>query len=47
MYIHAGGALGLIVSGFVAKNFGIPMAWIISGSILIITSIFVFVKNKK
>ena len=47
MYIHIGGALGLVVSGWVAKNIGIPIAWIISGSVLIITSIIVFVKNKK
>lgn len=47
MYIHIGGALGLVTSGWVAKNISIPSAWIISGSILIIMSIFVFVKNKK
>jgi MFS family permease len=47
MYTHIGGALGLVTFGWIAKNFGIPTAWIVSGSILTITSIVVFVKNKK
>lgn len=47
MYTHIGGALGLVTFGWIAKNFSIPTAWIISGSILIIMSIVVFVKNKK
>jgi MFS family permease len=47
MYTHIGGALGLVTFGWIAKDFGIPTAWIVSGSILTITSMVVFVKNKK
>jgi MFS family permease len=47
MYTHIGGALGLVASGWIAKDIGIPAAWIMSGLILIVMSIFVFVKNKK
>jgi sugar phosphate permease len=28
---HVGGAIGLMVTGFVAKQYGIPAAWLLSG----------------
>lgn len=33
---HIGGAIGLVTSGFIAQFYGIHVAWIISGSILIV-----------
>lgn len=45
MYQHAGGALGLFVSGCIAKYFGIGPAWIVSGSILVILSLLLYKKK--
>jgi len=38
---HFGGALGLLTSGFIAKYAGIPLAWIVSGFILVIVVLFI------
>jgi MFS family permease len=43
---HFGGALGLIVSGLIAKYAGIAPAWIVSGSLLIL-AILVLARNHK
>ncbi len=41
MIKHFGGALGLLVSGLIAKLAGINAAWIVSGSLMIIASLWV------
>ena len=41
MAFHIGGALGLVVSGALANSFGIPIAWIVSGTVLIIGTFMV------
>ena len=38
---HIGGAFGLLVSGAIAQYFGISIAWIVSGSVLIIGALLV------
>ena len=38
---HLGGMVGLVVSGYVANRFGIPSAWIMSGSIMVILTLIV------
>ncbi len=45
MYIHIGGTLGLMFFGLIAKHFSIPTAWIISGLVLIFTSLYILKKN--
>jgi MFS family permease len=47
MYGHLGGALGLIVSGWLATKFGIPTAWAVSGSILMISAFALHNHNHK
>jgi MFS family permease len=47
MYGHLGGALGLVTSGWLAKSYGIPTAWIVAGSIMMISSLILISKNKK
>jgi MFS family permease len=44
---HFGGALGLVVSGLVARYAGIPTTWVVSGSFLIITTFIVAKKYRK
>ncbi len=41
---HVGGAVGLLVSGWVANRFGIPAAWYVSSLVLIIGSVAVYRK---
>jgi MFS family permease len=41
------GALGLMVSGAVAKQFGVGAAWILSGSVLIVGAILVIGNGKR
>jgi len=38
---HLGGIFGLLVSGYVASRFGIPAAWIMSGSFMFILTLIV------
>ncbi|MEI6042623.1 MAG: MFS transporter [bacterium] len=38
---HLGGMIGLFASGYVANRFGIPSAWIMSGSLMIILTLMV------
>jgi sugar phosphate permease len=38
---HIGGALGLIISGLIAQLFGITVAWIVAGVVLVIGAYFV------
>jgi MFS family permease len=45
MVIKGGGVLGLIVSGYLAKNYSISLAWLVSGIVLAV-SIPVFLKIK-
>jgi MFS family permease len=44
---HFGGALGLLISGVIAKYAGISSAWIVSGAVLIIVAIIVGKNNNK
>jgi len=44
---HFGGALGLVVSGLIAKYVGIPTAWVVSGSFLVLATIIVTKNNRK
>jgi MFS family permease len=46
---HLGGAIGLLVSGLIAKQAGISLAWIVSGTVLVITTLLTTRKyqNKK
>lgn len=46
MIEHFGGALGLLVSGLIAKYASIKSAWIFSGLVLVISA-FVFYRNHK
>jgi predicted MFS family arabinose efflux permease len=41
---HAGGAVGLAVSGLVAQRFGIPAAWYVSSLTLVVGSWLVYKK---
>jgi len=38
---HLGGVLGLILSGFAAKYFGIPITWMLSGSVFIVGALLI------
>ena len=38
---HFGGALGLLVSGLIAKYMGITSAWIVSGTVLVLATLLV------
>lgn len=38
---HLGGAVGLFVSGLIAKWFGIAPAWVVSGTVLVIATVLV------
>lgn len=44
---HVGGAIGLLLSGFVAEYVSIKAAWILSGGVLIIASIILARNNHK
>jgi MFS family permease len=44
---HFGGAIGLLASGLIAKYAGIPLAWIVSGLILIIVTLFIGSNHNK
>lgn len=46
MASHFGGFAGLIICGLIAKYVGIPAAWIVSGSFLIITTLVVARNHK-
>ncbi len=43
---HFGGALGLVVSGLIAKYVGITSTWIVSGTVLVLATLLM-VKNHK
>lgn len=47
MVQHFGGALGLIVSGIIAKYAGITPAWIVSGTVLILGSLLLAKNHNK
>lgn len=47
MYGHLGGALGLVVSGWIATTCGIPAAWAVSGSVMIFASLALRNHSKK
>jgi sugar phosphate permease len=38
---HIGGAIGLLVSGLIAKNYGISVSWFIMGFVFIIGALLV------
>ena len=44
---HAGGAVGLVISGLLAKYLSIPVAWVAGGSILAVTAISLASKKVK
>ena len=44
---HFGGALGLMISGIIAKYAGISSAWIVSGVVLIVVTIIVGKNNNR
>ncbi len=45
MYGHLGGAIGLVTSGLIATYCGIPTAWLVTGSILILITLVL--KNRR
>lgn len=42
---HVGGMIGLVASGWLAENFGIPVTWVFSGGTLIIASFLLIRKS--
>lgn len=44
---HIGGAIGLILSGLVAKYLSIPTTWLIFGGFLIVATLLIFRNGKK
>jgi len=45
MAFHIGGVIGLATSGAIANAFGIPMAWVVSGSVLILGTLVIARNN--
>ncbi|MDD5431113.1 MAG: MFS transporter [Candidatus Pacebacteria bacterium] len=46
MSSHIGGAIGLVMSGFIAQHFSIPTAWLFSGTILLFVCFYLWRKNR-
>jgi len=44
---HLGGMVGLVFSGFVAEKINIPTAWILSGGVLIVSTLLLLKNNVK
>ena len=44
---HIGGAIGLFVSGYIAREFGLQLTWIAFGGFLAIASLLIFRNGKK
>ncbi|MBI5420761.1 MAG: MFS transporter [Parcubacteria group bacterium] len=44
---HIGGMIGLLVSGVVAQHYSIPVAWIMSGAVLVCSTLILFGKTRK
>jgi MFS family permease len=44
---HGGGMIGLLVIGFIALKAGIPWAWTVAGTVLIVSTLLVMKNGKR